>query len=241
MYASLYVFRFTLFFLLALTSLSPTRFDFFELEQDAIQFAEQSPFTHSTEPVSSTQRTTYDNIEFCVELADGNAVLTKCNLPTQDVVWRSPQGWQVKEAFFSDLNRDGTFELTLLVWRSFKPWPVDRFMPSGGRIDTHQDSEGNSCHLILLAVNDGSPREIWAGSALASPLHSLAAVDLNGDGYQELAAIEYDYNSRSTSGSIVVWKWNGFGFSLVDRKEGPFRSLNILQKDKSTIMLAEQD
>ena len=50
------------------------------------------------------------------------------------VVWQSPAEWEVIQAAFTDLNADGMTELILLLWRAFKPWPVDRWLPHGGRI-----------------------------------------------------------------------------------------------------------
>ena len=37
------------------------------------------------------------------------------------VVWQSPEEWNVVQAEFTDLNRDGAMEATLLVWRPSIP------------------------------------------------------------------------------------------------------------------------
>jgi hypothetical protein len=59
------------------------------------------------------------------------------------VRWQSPPAWQVTQAQISDLNHDGRPEAILLVWRPFKPWPVDAWLPHGGRIESFQDSRGS--------------------------------------------------------------------------------------------------
>jgi len=66
------------------------------------------------------------------------------------------------------------------------------------------------------------------------------AIDLDGDGYQELAAIEYAYDNKNSDGSVVVWQWNGFGFSLADRENGTYRSLFALKADLSVILITQQ-
>jgi len=241
MNSSLRVLRLSLFIILALTALSPTWYSAFVLEEAGLRPADRWRFSDLSEPISPPQRGIIGDEELCIHLTSGRVELKQCDHISGDPFWRSPEGWQVQDVFFSDLNYDGERELAMLVWRKFKPWPVDSFMPYGGRIDAFQDKDGYSCHLILIRLGDSDPRELWAGSALANPLHSMIAVDLDGDGQQELAAIEHEYNSKDNAGSIVVWEWNGFGFSFVDRLEGSFGNLLALNPSNSVILLAQED
>jgi hypothetical protein len=142
-------------------------------------------------------------------------------------VWSSPVDWQVVQALIGDLDRDGQPEVDLLVWRPFRPWPVDRFLPYGGRIDSFQDSQGRSCQVVLIAWRGAAYQERWAGSALAEPLQAFAAVDLNGDGMQELVGLETSYAAPpgAPADAISAWSWNGFGFSLLARRYGAFRQM----------------
>jgi hypothetical protein len=145
------------------------------------------------------------------------------------VAWRSPAEWQVMQALIGDLDRDRLPEVDLLVWRPFRPWPVDRFLPYGGHIDSFQDSQGRSCQIILIGWRNGAYQERWAGSALAEPLLSFAAADLDGDGRQELVGLETAYNAplSSPANAVSVWVWNGFGFSLLARQSGVFRQMAV--------------
>jgi hypothetical protein len=128
--------------------------------------------------------------------------------------------WTVSDALTTDLNHDGKKEATLVVWRAFEPWPIDAYIPFPGRIDGFHNREGRSCHLILISERGGEYDELWAGSALADPIHQIAVADLDGDGWQELIALEGRYDDRlQTNTAITVWEWNGFGFSL--RHRGP--------------------
>ena len=131
--------------------------------------------------------------------------------------WQSPPAWQVEQAQITDLNRDGIPEATLLVWRPFKPWPVDTWLPNGGRIESFHDREGRSCHMILIGWKQGSFRELWAGSAMAEPVNNFAVADLVGNDRQVLVTLEgkYDDPPSVPSRRLKVWEWNGFGFTVV--------------------------
>lgn len=161
----------------------------------------------------------------CLEWGSGGLLITRCGL---DVLWRSPEAWRVSEGLLADVNHDGLMEAVLLVWRDFQPWPVDRFLPHPGRIETHQNREGQSCQLILIGWKNGVYRELWAGSALAKPISNLRTADLDGDGLIELAVLETDYDASRAGGKLAVWRWLGFGFSLVDRTESCWERLVVV-------------
>lgn len=238
MNASLRVLRIILFILFCIANLSSTRYSSLVMVDASVSRVSAWKAGETPEVVAPLQRAFIGGVEFCLHLADGSAAVKPCLDDEAEAVWRSQADWRVHEAFFSDLDRDGVQELALLVWRTFKPWPVDSFMPNGGRIESFQDAQGNSCHLVLLSLEGGIPREIWAGSALAKPIHSLTAVDLDGDGRQELAAIESAYDSDLASGTVVVWQWRGFGFTLVDRIEGSYTSLHVIKVGSSVFLIA---
>ena len=148
--------------------------------------------------------------------------------------WESPPTWQVQQAAWTDLNHDGDPEATLLVRRPFEPWPVDRVLPHGGRIQSHQDTEGMSSHIIMIGWKKDHWGEVWAGSALARPIQQFEVADLNQDGKQELVVLEGDYQKGDSTlaGSLAVWKWNGFGFDLLSRVEKPANRMMILKTNQ---------
>jgi hypothetical protein len=154
-------------------------------------------------------------------------------------VWQSPTDWTVLQAEITDLNRDGTPEATLLVWRPFHPWPVDQWLPHGGRIANFHDDKGKSCHIILIGWRRSEYGELWAGSALAEPVKSFAAADLTGDNTQELVTLEGSYaDSRSAPArALKVWEWNGFGFSVVSVITGTLYELALVRANAGRILI----
>lgn len=101
--------------------------------------------------------------------------------------------------------------------------------------------------LALLALAGFAPRQapgpdsawVLIGCRLArleagpggAPVNPPDKADLNGDGRQELAALEGNYaqSRRLPALALTAWEGNGFGFTLIDRVEGPFRSMRLLE------------
>jgi hypothetical protein len=161
-------------------------------------------------------------------------------------IWQSPPAWQIVQAAITDLDRNGYPEVTLLLWRPFRPWPVDQWLPNGGRIADFHDATGQSCHLILIGWSGGGYDELWAGSAMADPIKSFATADLNGDNTQELVALEGRYTDprppkdlgRSAPIHILkVWEWNGFGFTVVSSMDGTFSKMTLVRGKTGHILI----
>ena len=178
-----------------------------------------------------------DSTESCLELSNLRLTIHRCEQNNNSLDWQSPENWKVTEAIQSDLNRDGASEIAMVVWRLFEPWPIDRFLPNGGRIAEYQNEAGLSAHLILIGWDGDEYRELWAGSALANPIFKISAIDMDGDGYEELIALEGEYDSPFETGNITIWKWQGFGFTLQDRIEGSYSGYAVYRMDQQTIIL----
>jgi hypothetical protein len=174
----------------------------------------------------------------CLDLVNETVMIHQCGEESRTTNWVSPADWQVKEVVRGDLNRDGVEDFGLLVWRPFKPWPIDKFLPTAGRIATFQNIQGLSCHFILVGWDGEKYRELWAGSALVDPISQLKIVDIDKDGYDELIAIEGKYNS-SESGNLTIWKWQGFGFTLMERVEGVFSRFFLARYGDRLVVLTD--
>lgn len=162
----------------------------------------------------------------CMAWQHQQVMLYPCGGEEVNLAWQSPANWQVRQVVTGDLNRDGTVEFGLLVWRPFSPWPIDKYQPYPGRIAGFHNEEGLSCHFILVGRDGAGYRELWAGSALADPISDLSVADYDQDGVEELLAIEGTYASPG-HGNLTVWRWQGFGFSLVERVDGDFRHYTV--------------
>lgn len=198
------------------------------------------PIPSGTRPVAAETSADFDQdgLPEMLTLTRGRATIQTGS----QIRWQSPQTWQVRQALIADLNRDGLPEAALLVWRPFKPWPVDAWLPNGGRINSFHDSSGMSCHIILIGWYLDSFRERWAGSALAEPVNSFAAADLAENGKQYLVTLEGEYDDPPSAPSrrLKVWEWNGFGFTIVSELEGPFSLMATAQVEDGRVLILAQ-
>ncbi len=221
--------------ILTLIQLSPAPLRAWELAGDSIQAV---PLPLASQEIIQPVRSDFDKngVFERLEIFRGQAQI----LTGDQILWQSPSEWNVRQVGLSDLNQDGAVEAVLLVWRPFKSWPVDRWLPNGGRIDEFMNAQGESCHIILIGWHRNHFTERWAGSALAQPVTKLALADLNNDGFDELITLDSSYEAASDSPAhaLKVWEWNGFGFNIVSKLEGKFEDLIVAQTpDKRTIFL----
>ena len=170
-----------------------------------------------------------------LQLQDGRLAI----LSAGRMVWQSPAGWTVAQAAITDLNQDGKPEATLLVWRPFRAWPVDQWLPHGGRIAGFQDAVGDSCQIILIGWRGQAYGELWAGSPMAEPVRSFAVADLAGEPGQALITLEGRYadDRAAPAHALKVWKWNGFGFTIVYAIKGTFVKMVPVQARDGRILI----
>jgi poly-gamma-glutamate synthesis protein (capsule biosynthesis protein) len=119
-------------------------------------------------------------------------------------VWSSPPEWQVRDAALGDPNQDGRYEALLAV-----------------------DKVEGTSQPFVVGYRGGRYDDLWGGSPVASPIREVELGDINGDGLEELAAIEADPDGSAEY--LTVWRWHGWGFSLVWRSPaGAYRDLVLL-------------
>lgn len=221
----------------ALVLVTPAPFHAWELKDTGLQRV-SIPFTLHTVAAQTSDDFDQDGIAETLTLTRGHATIETGD----EVHWQSPEMWQIQQAQITDLNGDGFPEAALLVWRPFKPWPVDAWLPNGGRINNFHDSRGLSCHIILIGWYRNSFRERWAGSALAEPVNRFAVADLRGDGRQYLITLEgkYDDLPSAPSRNLKVWEWNGFGFTVVSKLPGSFSLMAVARmQDRQMLILSD--
>jgi poly-gamma-glutamate capsule biosynthesis protein CapA/YwtB (metallophosphatase superfamily) len=121
-------------------------------------------------------------------------------------VWRGLLDWQVVDLALGDPNDDGRGEMLLALW---KP-----------------DGEGGlRSHPFIAGYREGAYRVLWGGSAVVDPIQEVELGDVDGDGVQELVVLE----ERGDERAVTVWRWHGWGFSLVWRSPpGRYRDLALV-------------
>lgn len=230
--------RVILITLFALITISPAPFQLWSV-QDKFSLVDQQDFS-SWQVIDPNPMSSFDfgSGQDCIKTVTGSIKIVDCQ-NNGEIKWQSPQTWKVTEAITADLNRDGKNELVMVVWRPHKVWPIDSFLPSGGRIADFHDRSGSSCHLILVGWDGKEYRELWAGSSLIDPVFSIRAADLDHDGNEELVTLEGKYDNKNTSGNLTVWDWSGFGFRLRDRKQGSFSEFGIVSTDGNVLVISD--
>lgn len=218
----------------ALALVTPVRIHAWELKDIALRRVSLPSGAHVVAAETSADFD-QDGFQETLTLTEGHATIKT----GAEVRWQSPDIWQIQQTQVTDLNRDGLPEAALLVWRPFKPWPVDEWLPNGGRINNFHDARGLSCHIILIGWYQDSFRERWAGSALAEPVNRFAAADLAGDGRQYLITLEgrYDDLPSAPARNLKVWEWNGFGFTVVSTLPGSFSLLAIARMQDGQVLI----
>jgi hypothetical protein len=221
-----------------LFQLSPTGMRTFGYLEGTLQSIPYPADYHNLKPVTQADLDGNGGLED-VSISGGQAQITFSG----QVLWQSPAEWQVNQAIINDLNRDGQLEVTFLVRRPFRPWPVDQWLPYGDRIAGFQDRSGQSCNIILIGWSRDRFKEVWAGSSMSEPALAIGVADFDQDGFVELLTLEgsYDDPTSAPAHALKLWEWNGFGFSLLSTLPGRFNQFQIIQTrfgSISTLILA---
>jgi poly-gamma-glutamate synthesis protein (capsule biosynthesis protein) len=124
-------------------------------------------------------------------------------------VWRSPDTWRVVDLALGDPNDDGRHELLLAFWR-----PDDDGVPRS--------------QPFIVGYRGGVYRTVWGGSPVDNPIYEVALGDVDGDGREDLVVLEEQ--------AVAVWRWHGWGFSLMWRSPpGRYQDLILSEEGLITI------
>jgi hypothetical protein len=126
-------------------------------------------------------------------------------------VWQSPEAWRVVDAALGDPNDNGRYEMMVAFWKD----------DAGGIPRSHP---------FIVGYREGSYREVWGGSPIAEPIYELALADVDGDGLEDLIVLDAAPGTEDDAmRNVSVWRWHGWGFSLMWRSEPAlYRDLVVL-------------
>ena len=144
-----------------------------------------------------------DGVEENYSLRDGRVTVATA----KGLIWQTPEAWWVDDFFLSDANNDGNSDFSLLVWKSGSFGPVKPFW-----INCEDKSIKN--HLFVFKLINGTFRPVWQSSNLDRPVLAADIKDIDGDGNQELVAVEGSYTDPSVR-KVTIWRWKGWGFYLL--------------------------
>jgi hypothetical protein len=143
---------------------------------------------------------TGDGVPEIVRVQGGTAEIIQEGRP----VWRSPPEWKIRDLALGDPNGDGRYEALLAI-----------------------DRAQGASQPFVIGYRGGLYRQLWGGSPVSDPILEVELADLDGDGMQEMVTIE-----SAAGGSlrdVAVWRWHGWGFSLVWRSPpGNYHDLIVL-------------
>jgi hypothetical protein len=147
---------------------------------------------------------TGDGVPEQVRLAEGQVVVRRDDIE----VWRGLPEWQVADLALGDPNDDGRGEILLALWK--------------------KDAEGEMhSQPFIVGYRAGAYRVLWGGSAVVDPILEVELGDVDGDGVQEMIALEEMAAGRAVS----VWRWHGWGFSLMWRSPpGRYQDLELVRE-----------
>jgi hypothetical protein len=145
---------------------------------------------------------TGDGVAEQVRLEEQRVIIYRDGIET----WRGLPEWRVVDLALGDPNDDGRSELLLALWK-----PDAAGVPHS--------------HPFIIGYREGAYRILWGGSAVADPIREVELGDVNGDGVQELIVLE----ERDEGCTVTVWRWHGWGFSLMWRSPpGRYRDLALM-------------
>jgi hypothetical protein len=126
--------------------------------------------------------------------------------------------WKPWKLMVADVDGDGRSEIILGVYKA------TRFFP-----------KPHNC-LFIYGWDGRRVFPKWLGSSLSKPFTDFAFEDFNGDGQDELVALE---TRRDLLQSVAIYSWNGFGFTL-DWQRGAWAKARLMA-DKAGSILVEAD
>lgn len=119
-----------------------------------------------------------------------------------DPALASEPGWRVRDFLIGDLDRDGTDELLLLVWRRGHYGPSHPFW-------VDQNDYAYSQHIFIYEQKDSGAEPVWMSSALSPRVRCWSMTE------------EGRLHILTPAGEDTLWGWNSWGLERLDGSPRP--------------------
>ena len=186
-----------------------------------------APINHPT--LAAAERPTHQHATILDEqttlVLEGGSLTV---LYRDEEAWTSDPSWDIRELLVADLNNDDEQEVALVLWKPFRPDPPVFYDAFGFPAPWEEGSLRN--HLFIYTWRDGERLPLWCSSPIADPISDLTLGDVDGDGANELVALEGSYGDGldAPAHQVSVWRWNGWGFTLQWRSPaGAYANLTL--------------
>jgi hypothetical protein len=129
-------------------------------------------------------------------------------------VWTSDPTWDVRQLLVGDVDNDAQQEVALVLWKPYHREPSIIFDAFNFTSPWEEGTLRN--HLFVYGRREGQWQPLWCSSPIPDPVLQIAAGDVDGDGADELVALERSYGEDPgvPACHVSVWRWNGWGFTL---------------------------
>jgi hypothetical protein len=149
-------------------------------------------------------------------------------LHRDEKAWTSDPSWDVRQVVAADLDHDEQQEVALVLWKPFRREPDVVYQTFDFHSPWEEGSQRN--HLFVYTWEEGGWQPLWCSSPIPDPILQIAAGDVDGDGADELVALEGSYGEDlgTPARHVSVWRWNGWGFTLQWRSpRGLYEALTV--------------
>lgn len=151
------------------------------------------------------------------------------------LIWESPAQWWVDDFAVIDSTGDGVTDINFSVWKAGSFGSSKPFW-------TEENDQSVKNHFFVFDLIGGKIKAVWQSSNLDNPNTEFAFADVDNDGMQELVMLEGSYTDTGSSEahSIVVWRWNTWGFFNEWRSPvGKFKNLTIEEVNGSVNIVVD--
>lgn len=130
------------------------------------------------------------------------------------ILWKTPESWHVDGFSLGDIDNDGTVNLVFSLWKTGSFGRSKPFWHDGEDVSYKN-------HLFVYKLEGGAFKPVWCSSDLYRPILSFEVKDADGDGLNDLVALEGFYKKVSgeryttdpeAKARTTVWQWDEWGF-----------------------------